>query len=467
MLGNNLYYLFIVSYLLLSVFYLSFPNAFFIVALVMVICCFFLILWRKVFFVVIIAILLCCVRTYFDLKRDDIPELDGKRISIDGYIYKELEFKHEKMNIYFRGNIDGRTLDFLISSNRDWSMKYGSLCTVSGTARYPSVLSDFDYKKYLWGKGIYYTVENAVVSCDGQKESLRVFIALQNFKGVIVSRIEKMMHEPYSSLLIGILLGSDRVFDDGFQEDLRIAGTSHIIAASGYNVSILYLFVDRLLFFIHSKIRSVIALLCIFAFCFISGLSASILRATFMISLVILCKLIGVKASTPYIFFCSLFLFVLVDPRIWIDIGFQLSLAATGSLIFLMPSLAAFFNTKNTFLLDNVFPTLSCTIATLPVIISAFKTFSIASLFANILVLPVIQSSLLTGALSLFISFFERVVWVQLRYFVLIVEFFGNLEYVSYSITVSPLVCCLFFVLLFLFILFFYPVDEEYHYFCF
>ena len=45
--------------------------------------------------------------------------------------------------------------------------------------------------------------------------------------------------EPQASLLMGILLGDDEGIPKSVQEPFRITGTSHIIAISGYNVTIL------------------------------------------------------------------------------------------------------------------------------------------------------------------------------------------------------------------------------------
>ena len=129
----------------------------------------------------------------------------------------------------------------------------------------------------------------------------------------------------------------------------------------------------------------------------------------------------------------GIFFLILINPKILFDIGFQLSILATLGLIYLLPSIEALIkkifkiNNVPQFIEDNFLSTISCTLSTLPIV----------SIFSNILVLPLTETTMLYGAISLVSSFFLKnisqilfsIPYVQLKIFELIVNFFGSIEW--------------------------------------
>jgi competence protein ComEC len=361
----------------------------------------------------------------------------------------------------------------------DWfeDLQIGDLCNIYSQIERPENFDNFDYVRYLKNKNIYLKASNIKISSCSNELSIKntsdIFLWLKRNLRILRKKLSK----PQASLLIGILFGSERAFSDQFEEQLRISGTTHIIAASGYNVTILILACGKIFGFIKKKYRLLISLVLIWLYCILSGLGASILRATMMGSITILALLSGNVRNTHILIPSGVFFLILINPKIVFDIGFQLSILATLGLIYVLPSIEDLiektFNLKSVpqFFEENLLGTISCTLSTLPISISIFGKVSLVSVFANVLVLPLTESTMLYGTLALLGSFlvknFSKVLfsipYIQLKIFQRVVEFFGGIEW-GYVDVDSSWVGLLIGVLLFVFCIYFYPVDKESYY---
>jgi competence protein ComEC len=369
----------------------------------------------------------------------------------------------------------------------DWfeNLSIGSVCNTYARLEVPENFDDFDYVRYLKNRNIYLrSSEIKFVSCSNhftiQNPSdlfLWIKSRLRTFRNILSNQVENYLPEPQASLLIGILFGSQRAFSDEFEESLRISGTTHIIAASGYNITILILASNKTLNFINKKYRLLISLILIWCYCILSGLGASILRATMMGTITIFALLSGNVRNTHLLIPTGTLFLILINPRILFDIGFQLSILATLGLIYLLPSIENFlekvFKIKSVpqFLEDNLLGTISCTLSTLPISISIFGKVSLVSVFANVLVLPLTESTMLYGTISLITSFLSTklskllfsIPYVQLKLFEWVVEFFGCIEWGYLDVSTSWIGLAIG-ILLLLFCILFYPLDQENYY---
>lgn len=371
--------------------------------------------------------------------------------------------------------------------NVDWfeNLKIGDVCNTEMEIKLPENFSDFDYVKYLRNKNIYFTSPRIEIESCSHKISIKklsdIFLwlkrNLREFREMLSKKVESNLPEPQASLLIGILFGSERAFCEQFEQQLRVSGTTHIIAASGYNVTILILAINRILGFIKKKQRLIISLLLIWMYCILSGLGASIVRATMMGSITILALLTGNVRNTHLLIPSGVFFLILFNPKIVFDIGFQLSILATLGLIYVLPSIEEVsrkitnLQSVPQFLEDNLLGTISCTLSTLPISISIFGKLSLVSVFANVLVLPLTESTMLYGTIALLGSFLSRklseilfsIPYIQLKIFQWIVKYFGSIEWGYLDVTTSWIgwVIALF---LFIFCIYFYPLDQENYY---
>jgi competence protein ComEC len=116
----------------------------------------------------------------------------------------------------------------------------GQECKITGEVVQPESFEDFDYRKYLFRKGIYAILQVKEYECvNGGNIFLETRYSLERI-------VEKSVPEPEASLLIGIMFGSKRIFLSEFNTALNNSGVSHVIAASGYNVALVAQGVDLL-----------------------------------------------------------------------------------------------------------------------------------------------------------------------------------------------------------------------------
>lgn len=388
----------------------------------------------------------------------------------DGVVVSEPAQKHSYQNLEVRPLRDSDTEleipgDILIKVEKFQKIKVGDVCKISGALVEPENSENFDYKKFLKNRGIYFLMEYPEMECENFSKKYFLRRSLVVLKQKIVKIVEKYLNEPQSSLFVGILMGENRLFSGSFGSYIRIAGISHIVAASGYNVTILLIVLNSFLRFLPKKFRVVISMVLIWCFCLLSGVSASIVRACIMASITLIGLLFGRKGSIHVVFFLCIFIFILFNPKIVFDVGFQLSCCATGGLIYLLPSIvnALKIVSKEGFFVDTVLTTISCTITTLPISIFTFQTFSMWAVVANTLVLPVIESTMLFGVLGLVFSshFLMYIVNLQLKYVEIVVQLIGSSGFGYWDLVDGKGISASIAIVIVLFCIYFYPVGDE------
>lgn len=315
----------------------------------------------------------------------------------------------------------------------------GDQCQLSGRLFRPEPFDGFDYAAYLESKGVWMVMNVSEYECvpvDDQSKLFTFKSWLIKAKGTLVDRIEKMLPEPQASLLAGIIFGQKRIFSKEFDLAVRNVGVSHVVAASGYNISFVVNLVSLFFGFLEKRARVLLDIAFIVMYCIISGLSPSIIRAGLMYSIFGFSILIGRYMPPINTLLLTLSIFLLFDPQVISDVGFQLSFASTVSLMYLTPILEKFLKRiRMNALVGGVFSsTLACTLGTLPITVYTFRTIPILSVLVNSIVLPFIDTSMALGLLGLSTSyistavskFFFIIVWLQLKLFETVVLFFGG-----------------------------------------
>ena len=139
-------------------------------------------------------------------------------------------------------------------------------------------------------------------------------------------------------------------------------------------------------------------------------------------------------------------------------------------LLYISPILEKFLP-KSDFFKEFITPTMSCTLSTIPVSLFTFKTISIWSIPANVMLLPVIGSTMILGALALLLQpvitsisyLLFNIINVQLRYFEKVVNIIGksNIGIFTIQERLATILTTIFMTLLILLTIYFYPLDNE------
>ncbi len=263
---------------------------------------------------------------------------------------------------------------------------------------------------------------------------------LFQFKDKIIDNLNAVLPPREAALMSGILLGERGEFTPEFKEQLNRSGTTHIVALSGYNISIIGLTLATILaYFMRRRWAFYVALLAIPLFVIMTGAEASVVRAGVMGIIVLLAQ----KQSRLYSFRNAVTLTALVmlvvNPRLLVfDLGFQLSFAALLGIVYLFPYLekkvgwqdkeGSVFEFKK-----NGLQTFSAQTAVAPILLTKLGYFSATALIANILILTFIPLTMLFGfvtaltgflsyELSLILGLFTSFI---LEYEILVIKFFA------------------------------------------
>ncbi len=273
--------------------------------------------------------------------------------------------------------------------------KYGDRIQFNCNLKSPEPFDGFDYDKYLASKNIYglcflYDAPRLIQSDQGNL----IVGTLVQIRSRVINEGDKILGEPHASLLAGLLLGEQR-FSEKWQEIFQRTGTTHIVAASGYNVAVVTFLAFSFLTMLGIKRRQAFLFLSfsIAGYVILAGADAAVVRAGIMGFVILLSRQLGRRASMLNIILLTATGMLVINPLYFrYDVGFQLSMLSTIGLIYLAPILDQKwkFIPEDFAIRESFTATVAATLASLPIIILNFKTFSIVSLFANLLILPFI-----------------------------------------------------------------------------
>lgn len=204
--------------------------------------------------------------------------------------------------------------------------------------------------------------------------------------------------EPQASLGIGYLVGQRRALPPELSEALQIAGLTHVIVASGYNLTILVRIARRVFVKVSKYLAALSAGSMIVAFIAVTGMSPSMSRAGLVAGLALLAWYYGRKFHPLVLLPFAAAITLLVNPSYgWNDLGWQLSFMAFAGVMILAPLAQRYlFGEEKPKLLRQILgETVSAQIATLPILVLAFGQFSNVAIIANLLVLPVVPLAML------------------------------------------------------------------------
>jgi competence protein ComEC len=281
---------------------------------------------------------------------------------------------------------------------------------------------------------------------------------LIGIKNIFQKKVGLLLPNANAGLINGVIFGTRATLDQSLRDLLVSSGTIHIIALSGFNITIIIDFFRRLTLHFSRVAMFILTTLGIIIFILATGISASIVRAAIMGWVWLLAKQVGRQDDPLIAILFSAGVMAFLNPYIiFYDIGFQLSFAAFIGLIYLAP----LFSAKLSFLgkgFGELFSaSLGATVATIPILSYHFEGFSVIAPLSNLFILPFIPLLMLSGFLlgvtalmwPLAAAVFTHISWLLSEYFIRTISFFGKLSYASIDFRInSPVIVILFYLLL-------------------
>ncbi len=273
-------------------------------------------------------------------------------------------------------------------------VSYGDSIVFNCQPELPEPIESFHYDKYLRSQGIL-AICFRPQYLDLQSSETGIISTLLSIKRVIVDRLAMIVPEPHASFLSGLLFGGSSALSADLKDDFSKTGTSHILAASGFNVS---LFSMTFLYWItHTALGrrkgAYLTAGLLLVYVLIAGASPAIVRAGLMGSLTLIGFLIHRKPYMPNVLLLALSLMLLQNPLLLFDdVGFQLSFVATAAMLLY----ATRMEKKCTFIPETLAlrksfsASIVAIIATFPITLWHFGTASLTAPIVNLLVLPLV-----------------------------------------------------------------------------
>ena len=261
----------------------------------------------------------------------------------------------------------------------------------------PEKIEEFDYAAYLLTEDIYAIGKNP--------QNIRVISTSNTFLDTLRERViteaRQTFPEPHASLLLGILLGTREDIPARFNLDLKATGTSHVIAVSGYNVTVLATVCLSISGLLPRRVVAVMTIVMLFLFLLLVGVTnIPALRAVLTGCAVIAGSLTGRKGAAFNLLALACIIVILINPFSYKSISFQLSFAAVLGLMLIQSRLQTlkpkFFNKE---FFAEFSTSLAANLATFPVIFSNFGTLTIWSPVVNVIIAPLVPMIMFSGAI--------------------------------------------------------------------
>jgi len=377
-------------------------------------------------------------------RQSDLQNKTGQRVSLVGIVSDEPEQKENYNRLVLEDEkSEGKILVYLPSYPQ---YKYGDKLKINGILKKPEKFGDnFDWPAYLAKDDIYYEVFYPQTEFISAGNGFWLKEKLFALKAKFLLAVANVVPEPHSAFLGGITIGAREGLPKDLQENFRTTGVAHIVALSGYNITIIAETIMLFFGFLPQYLAISGGVIGVILFAIMTGASATVLRASIMALLVLTAKATGRIYTVSWALFLAGFFMVWQNPKILrFDTSFQLSFLATLGLIYISPIIknkVSFITEK--FNLREIFSaTISAQIAVLPLLVYKTGLVSLVGLPVNFLILPFIPLTMflgfavgIFGMINYFLSLpFAWVSFVLLQYELFIVDIFAKLPFSAVNI---------------------------------
>lgn len=350
--------------------------------------------------------------------------------------------------------IDGK---ILVTTIKYPGFNYGNEVLINGIVNIPYDSAEFKYSNYLSRFGVYSVIRYPEIEIVKEFKGNFVLSFLYNLKHLLVDVINKILPEPTSAFLVGLLFGVKQNIPKDLLADFNTTGLTHIIALSGFNITIiagaLMVWLKRL----PLKLRINFTILTIIAFVLLTGASPSVIRAAMMGVLILLATFLGRVSDITISLLLTAVVMIGFNPKIlFFDIGFQLSFLATIGIIYLHPLLYQILPKWLFVVREFLSPTLSALFWVLPIIVFNFNSLSLITPIANVLVLPLVPISmglgfgaLVFGLININLGIFAGLIaWVPLKIIIFITQSLADIPFAALDVTIYKWMIGLYYLIL-------------------
>lgn len=267
---------------------------------------------------------------------------------------------------------------------------------------------EFNYRFYMENLGIKYLAfsrsKDLLLHSAPERRKLihkaliirRRIIEMYSQRGISAERLP---------LVSALTLGEKSNLDQEQKAIFMKAGIMHIMAVSGLHAVILSMFVLNMLFFLKRRfnfLRILLAVIFIWSFAFVTGLTPSVMRATLMFTFIQAGNLMHRKPNGINSVLASAFVLMIIRPSVIFNAGFLLSYSAVIFIIAFYSDLYLKIRPVNKitdWIWKSVVVTFVAQAGTLPLTIMFFNRFPVYFLLTNLVIVPLSSVAIILGCL--------------------------------------------------------------------
>ena len=288
--------------------------------------------------------------------------------------------------------------------------RYGDRLELSGRLETPPTFESFDYREYLARQGVVSLAAFPEIRRVGTGGGSPVARVLADVRRRLGDGLDRALPEPEAALAKGILLGQRSALPRDLTDDFNRSGISHLVAISGYNVTLVAgLAVGSLGWLLGRRPATVAAVCLVVVFALLVGAGPSVLRAAIMGIVMLGASLAGRPGSGLTAVALAAAALTVWRPLAIDDVSFQLSFAATLGLLLLARPIADRLGATlvrvlpaglATPLAENLAVTTAASLAVLPIIAANFGRVSVVAIPANLVAVPAFPLILVSSAVA-------------------------------------------------------------------
>lgn len=375
------------------------------------------------------------LETYFDNSRHELQFEIVDIYKIDTYVtqYKAILNKVDKVDMR------KKILSIItVQNNYDLEKWY-----VISTESYLNKIDNFDrfdYRNYMLSKNIYFTSYLNYIELIEIKDLSKIDSSLIILRNNFLWTIHKLYPENEALFLGWILLWAREGLPNSLKTSFNNSWSTHFIAVSGFNITILVIFFSFLFKYFPLLIRIILITTTIVLFTMLVWDTAPVIRASIMWLIWYYIMISGRKGSTWTIILFTALIMVFFSPlSINYDVSLHLSFLAVLWIFFTQSFFKKiFFFLPETMAIKEAFVlTMSAMSFSIPIMMFNFGQISLISPISNVAMAWTIPFAMFFGFISILVYPLSPAIWfilgyidfLFLRYDMIIVDFFWNLDW--------------------------------------
>jgi competence protein ComEC len=402
-------------------------------------------------FVLVLFIAGCWVGvTWFNLghQENSYNSYFEQKVIIEGYVVSDPEVYQQNQHRFeilpesiFKQKI------FITTYSKD-IFNYGDKIYLIGKLKQPKNTGDYDYVNYLAAKGIFAQISSSDIFITGKSKLNPLIYYSLKVKHFVYRSFQHRLPKEQAALLIALIVGQKDLMSKDVVAAFSATGTAHLIAVSGYILTLLLAFSGQASAYIGKMKTLLISLSIAMVYIVMAGFAPGVIRAAIMSGIYVLSKSFGRQYQLMPALVLTAAILVAQNPLIVKhDIGFALSFLSIVGIIYLSPILKDLlsFLPEKFLIKEIVCTTLAAQFITVPLTVYYFKELSLIAPIANLMIIPMVEPILAIGyflCLPIIGAVVSKLVLIALNYILLVVIGLAHLPYaiIGASLTANQMV---------------------------